>query len=216
MIKTQIEDGAGDGFRQKVFPDGSSLVSSRGVPPFGKPWPISPFSQSLASSTGATDMRVAGTLAAPIDFFISSSPDADRYITAISFLISDASAVLDEFGHIPALINGCLLLYNNQVRTSQIFLPLRSNLDFIRGAFGQPAFGSGQVAFQAVNGGVGSSEAYLPVFKFSDWMPDNGLKLDRGSNSRITLRVQDNTTGVDTFTAFVFGFDRFPDIIPVI
>lgn len=157
-------------------------------------------------------MRVAGTVAAPIDFFVAASSIADRYITAVSFLIEDGLAQLNEFGHISALTNGCLFLYFNKVRISQLFLPLRTNLDFIRGAFGQPAFGTGTAAFQATSAGLGSSIAYIPIFKFSDWMPMFGLKLDQGSNDRLTLRVQDDTSAVDTFSAFAFGFDRFPDV----
>ena len=207
MIMTRIVDGYGSGIQQRVFPNGSSLTISNGFPPFGELWPITPFVSLLKSSAGSSDMRVAGTAANPIEFFVNASTSADRFITAISFFISDAGANLNQFGAISALTNGCLLIYETPNTSTQVLPALKSNFDFLRMAFGQPSFGDNATAFQAVNA-VASSEAYIPVIKFSDWLPPFGLKLDINSGNRIVMKIQDNTTGVDAFDAIVFGFDR--------
>ena len=155
-------------------------------------------------------MRVAGTLAAPLEFFISASTSADRFITAISFLISDAGANLNQFGAITALTNGCLLLYHTPAATTQVLPALKSNFDFVRMALGQPSFGDASTVFQAANA-IAASEAYIPVIRFADWLPPFGLKLDINSGNRLIFQVRDNTTGIDAFDAIAFGFDRTPE-----
>lgn len=211
MIKTQQEDGFGSGVRQRIYPTGASYVTSNMIPPFGEPWPVVPFVQQLKNVSGSSDMRVNGSLASPVDFFVTASNSADRFITAISFIISDGSATLNEFGHIGTLPNGCLLLYETPSSVTQVLPALKTNMDFIRTALGQPSFGTGAAAFQATNGGSGDAEAYIPTLRFVDWLPPFGLKLDINSGNRIILRVRDNVSTVDTFDAIVFGFDRVPE-----
>ena len=215
MLKTQLEDGSGDGTRQTVFSDGSAYISSKGIPPYGKPWPIQPFVAKLTTAAGATDMRVAGTLAVPITFSIVASTLADRYITAVSFFIADDNPTLAQFGAITALTNGCLFSYETKAFSTQIVPTLKSNFDFVRSALIFPAFSSGSSNDAFKSGTVlGTAEAYTPVIKFSDWLPPFGLKLSRGSLDSISFLVRDNTTAIDGFDAIAYGFDRFPDIFP--
>ena len=212
MILTRLTDGAGNGFSQQVFKTGEAFVSSNNIPPFGEKWPVSPFVAQMATSAGLTDMRVVGTLAAPIEFFIPASEFADRYITAISFVIADDNPSLVQFGAIAALTNGCLLTYRTPDTVSKIFPPLTSNFDFVRMAHGLPSASSGNPNDVAKYGTViGVSEAYIPVVKFLDWLVPFGLKLDHRSANKISFQIRDDTTAVDRFDAIVFGFDRFPD-----
>ena len=168
---------------------------------------MSPFVSVLKNTLGSSDMRVVGTLSAPIEFSIPASTNADRFITAISFLISDAGANLNQFGALSALSNGCLLLYQTPASVTQVLPALKTNFDFIRMALGSPAFGNAGTAFQAVNA-VASAEAYIPVIHFSDWLPPFGLKLDINSGNKLVFQIRDDTTGVDAFDAIAFGFDR--------
>jgi len=82
---------------------------------------------------------------------------------------------------------------------------LKSNFDFVRLAGGKPSFGDGAGAFRAGNM-FGTSEGYLPCVDFDEifnlqW----GLRLRKGTNDRIVLRVRDDVTGIDAFNAQCYG-----------
>lgn len=157
-------------------------------------------------------MRVAASSASPVDFFISASTSADRFITAVSIVIADDNPTLVQFGAIAALTNGCLLNYETPSKVTRVLPALKSNFDFVRMALGSPAFSSGNPndAFKAGTV-LGTAEAYIPVIRFADWLPPFGLKLDINSGNRLIFRIQDNTSAVDKFDAIVFGFDRVPE-----
>lgn len=142
------------------------------------------------------------------NFWIPADVDNDRYITAISFLIADAGASLNEFGAIAALTTGCVLEYNRIGEVVTIHDNLRSNWDFIRLCLGTPAFGATTNAFIASNV-FGSSEGVIPVFNFATIIPPHGLKLERGTAHELILRVKDNTSAIDAFNAVAYGFERF-------
>lgn len=152
-------------------------------------------------------MRVVGSAVAPVPFFVQATTGADRYITQLSFLISDALATLNEFGHIAALINGCTLTYLKVGKTITIHDALKTNFDFVRLCMGRPAFGNTTNAFIAGNVS-GTSEGVIPVLDFTKILPPFGLKLDAGSVQQLILTVRDNTTGVDAFNAIAYGVDR--------
>lgn len=184
------------------------------------PHPVLPFVQFMTDdglSSGSEDMQQAGTLAAPVEFWIPASSTADRWITSISFEIADQNATLNLFGTVAALTNGCRLYYDHPSGEIDIAgvdgvaggTALQSNWDFVRLCDGQPAFGTTTSAFRASNVS-GNSEGYIPILDLKTWMPPFGFKLDKGSNQRLVLEVRDTTTGVDSFNAFVKGFDRLP------
>lgn len=211
MIKNQQVDGFGSGIQQRIFPTGAAYVTSSMIPPFGEPWPVQPFVQSLTSSSGSTDMRVVGTLAAPIEFVINASTSADRFITALSFAISDDNPQLNQFGALTALTNGCLLLYKTPNSTVQVLPSLKTNFDFVRMGFGSPSIGADATAFRAGSAFGTNSEVYTPTIRFVDWLPPFGLKLDINSGNQLVFQVRDTTTGIDAFNAIAFGFDRVPE-----
>jgi len=206
----RLVDGTGTGQHQLVAPSGAAFVVADTVPAYGIDSPSAPFVQHLTSDSGSNDMRVVGTTADPVRFYIRASKTADRYITALSFVIADVGMSLNEFGAIVALTNGCRLSFRNNLRTAQFVVELRSNFDFVRLCLGTPAFGNAANAFQATNA-VGASEAYMPVLTLFDQAPPHGFRLAAGSNDFVVFEVRDNTTGVDAFNCIAFGHDRFPD-----
>jgi hypothetical protein len=210
-IPSRLVDGTGTGQAQKVLPNGAAFTAVDTVPAYGVQTPSAPFVQSLESVSGSSDMRVVGSTAAPISFYLRASKVADRYITALSFLIADVGMSLTEFGGIPALTNGCRIVYRNNLRTTQFVVELRSNFDFVRLCLGHPAFGNAANAFQVTNA-IGASEAYFPVLKLSEQAPPNGFRLVAGSNDYIEFQIRDDTTAVDAFNCIALGFDRFPDV----
>lgn len=210
-IKTRILDGLGRGTEARVE-DQALLVSQYTCPPL-IPQKNRIFRQYMTDDglpTGDEDMRVNAALATPIQFWIPADDEDDRYIAAISFIIADAGANLNEFGDIAALANGCRLFYDSQEQEVEIHGTLTSNWDFVRLCLGQPPFADGVPggAFRATNV-VGNSEGYIPVLYLKDLMWPYGVKLDRGTNQRLVLEVRDDTRAVDGFDAIAYGFDRF-------
>lgn len=193
--------------------DNALVTMEQGYPPFGSSKTFI-FRQNMTTNgaaTGPSDMRVAGTLATPVKFYVPASVTDDRYITAVSFVLAGAGAGLDGFSAVPALINGCRFYYERQRGERNIHDALKTNFDFVRMCLGAPAFGDSAAAFRATNV-VGTSEAYIPVLYLSHIIPPYGIKLDAGSNQRLVLEVRDTltSTSITGFNAICYGFDREP------
>ena len=189
-----------------IFEDGMQVVTQFTCPPL-LPQKNKFFRQYLKTAAGSYDMQVDGSTT-NVDFFISASDVNDRYITTVSFEIADVGAKLNEFGAIAALTNGCVFEYHRSGEVVVIHEALKTNWDFVRLSLGTPAFGRTTASFIASNVS-GNSEGVIPVVDFARLMPPYGIKLDRGTLQRLTLRVRDNTTGVDSFNAIAYGFERF-------
>lgn len=197
----------------KIDKHGNALVTIDVDPPIHRSKTV-PFRQFLTidgAVDGAFDMRAAGTLADPIDYYIEAHQTRDRYITQLSFEISDAGATLDKFGTIAALTNGCRLFFKHHIAGEIDLHPaLKSNWDFIRLCAGNPAFGSGADTFRAKNVS-GTAEGYIPILDLKTFGPGLGIKLDFNTRQRLSLQVRDTTTGVDSFNVIAYGFERLPD-----
>lgn len=165
------------------------------------------YREYLKSADDSEDMKVDGS-SSSVDFYIEAENDHDIYINNISFLISDASAALNEFGNIGELTNGCKLSYDDLSGENVIAESLKINFDFVRLCAGDPAYGDGATAFRA-NNVVGTSEAYFPTLKVADvfGMPF-GIRIRAGSTQRLTLTVNDDVSGVDAFNVIAYGFKR--------
>ncbi|MDP3354163.1 MAG: hypothetical protein Q8S44_10545 [Flavobacteriaceae bacterium] len=208
MLDLRIIDGTGTERRAIVDDQSGLVVSVNTSPPIGVQ-KNKIFRGYLTSSAGATDMRVNGSVT-NVDFSISASNTADRYITQLSFIIADAGASLNTFGNLAALTNGCFLYYNRLGEIVTIHNALKSNWDFVRLCSGQPAFGATTNAFIASNV-FGLSEGVIPVLDLTKMLPPYGIKLDQSSTQTITLTVRDNCTGVDQFDCIAYGFDRLAE-----
>jgi hypothetical protein len=210
-VNAYIKDATGGGHGACVFEDQSLSTSVTPYPPLGVEKKII-FRQYMTTDgtpTGDNDMQQVGTADSPVDFYITGTSDADRYITSLSFEIADASATLNKFGNITALTNGCQLFYEHPTLGDiTIHDQLQSNWDFVRLCLGQPGFGDAANAFKA-NNVAGTSEGYIPVLDLKTFLPPYGIKLDMGTNQKLVLRVRDDTTGVDAFDCIAYGFDRY-------
>jgi len=207
-IKSFITDPATG--NQAIIQDESLTVTVFPSPPLMQQ-KIKIFRQYLTddgTTTGSHDMQVVASLSSPQDFWIQADENNDRYITAVSFMITDAGATLNKFGNINALTNGCVFEYDTSTDVVTIHGELKSNWDFVRLCLGVPSFGDAASAFKATNV-IGSDEAFIPVFNFISILPPYGIKLDRGTTHKLVLRIRDDTTGVDAFDAIAYGFERF-------
>ena len=210
-IRTNIEDGSGNGYLAKVSPEGFLFTQEAPYPPASEETKITVYREFLTLNNDGTtnDMRVNGSTT-PQQFFITAEPDFDVYITTVSFLIADAGASLNEFGGISALANGCRFFYEDNNGEINVGTSLISNFEFVRLCQGNPSFGGGSSAFLA-NNVVGTSEAFIPVFDFRNFGFKWGLKLAAGSQNRLVLEVNDNVTAIDAFNAVAYGFRRVLD-----
>jgi hypothetical protein len=209
MINTKINNGKGKPYALQVYEEGTIGVVVHQHPPINEQLFSLPFQQfftDTGDSGGSNDMRVAGSLAAPIVFQINAQEDKDIYIKTISFEIADASATLSKFGNLAALANGVKLSwFTSAFGNIDMSTSLKTNWDFIRLCGGNPAFGDATNAFRASNVS-GSSEGYIPfldvgkVFGLS-----YGMQLRKGSTDKLIIEIKDSTTGVEAFNAIAYG-----------
>lgn len=161
-----------------------------------------PFRQYFQTAAGSNNMVVTTTT----EFSITADQTRDIYVKSASVLLADAGANLAEFGALTALTNGVKLEWiTTDFGTSVIHEGIKDNLEFIRLAGGQPAFGTGSSAFLADISG-GGADAYLPFIDFTmlfgkPW----GIRLRAGTRDRLTWTVQDNLTGITTFNIIGYG-----------
>lgn len=211
-VRFNITDGKGSGKSATVESDGSLLTTSLAIPPVDFESVIRPFRQYITSdgtACGSTDMRVNGSTNS-VEFFITAPSDGDRYVDTISIAIADAGAALNQFGNIGALANGVEIFYeDNTLGDVTLADGLVSNFEFARFvAGGVHAIGAGTTSYRA-NNVQGNSEGFLFYLDISTvfnipW----GIRLKKGSNLRLVVRINDNVSGVDKFDMIAYGFDR--------
>lgn len=213
MIYTGLKDGVEGSVPAQVLSDHSQLVTLAPYPPFIEQ-KIVPFRQFLTddgTSSGSTDMLVAGSAAAPLDFYVETHAERDRYITTLSFVLSDTGNFeQNEFANTgSALSNGCQLFYDHE-RFGRIDLhdAIVTNFDLTRLGFAEPAFGQTGNTFRVTNA-VGTGESMLPFVDLRRIMPPFGIKLDKGMDQRLTFRIRDDlSSGIVAFNCIAYGFDR--------
>lgn len=153
------------------------------------------FSEYLKDSAGSSQMAITtGTLAAPVEFYISADATYDLLITELSFVVAGASAALNEFGTGTALTNGCRLYYQDSVLGDiQINPIVYSNFDLVRFSSFNPSFGDGTTAFTAQNA-IGTDEIYPAVVDLTRKMPNGkGILLKKNSKNKLVMQIRDNT-----------------------
>ena len=211
-LKTNVVDA----FNKKsarVQDEGALEVIASNIPVFGEKQKRIEYRDFFRDVNGSEVMGVNGSLASPIDFVINANnTNADRYISTISFEIVDAGATLNQFGNIGVLTNGVQLIYSNPEAPNGLVSidieGLKTNWDFVRLCQGNPPFGSGTSAFRASNV-IGNSEGFIPILDIPKaFGVANGIRLRANTTDQIIIRVRDNLTGVDRFTAIGTGFDR--------
>ena len=207
-LKTYIGDSLGSGQELRVSAEGAVGVEIHPHPPLLDTTPIAPFRQFFTDTGfdgGDEDMRVDGSTTNQ-EFCVKAAQDVDIYIKSISVVISDSGAVLNEFGNIGALTNGCRLLWiTDDLGTTVVGDDLISNFEFLRVSGFQPAFGDGLNAFRASNVS-GTSEGYIPVIDLGEAFGSAwGLRLRKGSNDKMCFIIRDDVQGVDRFEAYASG-----------
>jgi hypothetical protein len=202
---TRIIDSWGTKVGARVSKEGQLNVVAHPHPPQGEQISAAPVREFFTTAAGSSDMKVNGATT-NVEFLIEADPVRDKYIKIISWVIADASAVLNKFGNITALTNGCVLEWKtNDEGTLVISDQLTSNFEFIRLCAGTPSFGDGAGAFRAGNV-FSTSEGYIPVLDIAKvfGLPF-GFRLRAGSSDVLKFTIRDDVSGVDQFDAIVYG-----------
>jgi len=215
-LLSKIIDGTGSKSAAKVTVNNELLVTTGlGIPPFGLTQRVVPFRQHLTTNgeaTGTSSMLVNGS-STNVEYYVQANSTNDRYVSVMQFLIADTVMTLNKFGGITALTNGCQLFYSSKLTGVQyLHLALKSNFDFIRLSRGNPSFGGGAADAFLAGDVIGNSDAYIPNIDISQIIPPYGLKLDAGSDQKLTFKIRDNVSTIDAFDCIVSGFERLPDL----
>lgn len=191
---------------------GALLTSSEGTPPQGLTQKSIIYRDFFKDVAGSEDLVVNGSVT-PVEFTILAPEDSDtdRYISALSFELVDGSMTLgSNFGGLSPLTNGLNLEYTNSLAEGNIVSldlnGINTNFDLVRLCLGNPPFGTGNDAFQA-GGFPGNTSAFIPVLEFSKYGFPNGILLKGGTKQNITIRVNDDLTGISTFNCVASGLD---------
>jgi len=230
--KTYIVDGKGSGINAEVTPGGYLKTQSSPYPAQDDRDLTFVFRQFLTlNGDGTTNSMLVDGSTTSQRFYIQGEQNDDIYISSLSFLVQGAGIVLgDDFaGSGAALTNGCRLYYEDNNGEVDIATALQTNFDFIRLCQGQPAFNNGDTATAtgpfiapSIAGGGGgkggtAADAIIPILNIKDvfGLPF-GIKLQRETNHKLVLEVNDNITagavGTDAaFNIIAYGFKKKPE-----
>ena len=97
------------------------------------------------------------------------------------------------------------MYYQNALETVYAHEALKTNWDFVRMSLNRTP----EPEMKVQKDIEGKVDAYVPVIDFTKIMPPNGIKLDAGANEKFAIVVRDDISGIDSFNAAAYGFERF-------
>lgn len=201
-LRTTLEGADGRGL--DVDDEGALYAIIHPHPPRAEVEIALPFREFFINGE-ASDMTVNGAVTNQT-FSISANHDHDIYIKTISVAIGDAGSRLNLFGAITALTNGVYFVHiAGDSGTTVLHDGIKTNLEFMRMALGEPSVGDGTTAFRADISGNGA-DTYLPSIDFYKtfglpW----GVRLRKGSEDRLSFVIRDDVSGIDQFDAIGYG-----------
>ncbi len=162
------------------------------------------------------DLRVAGTLADPIDAYISAESGADIYINTISILITDSDVgggiALNEFGGISGgLVNGMVPFFQNKgEKLAFADRPLFTNFDFVRIGTLSPHLGEDDMSYRIRAAKNALDYSYLAIWDVTRLSPYGlGLRLSANTKQRLGIEIRDDITSLSGFEILATGYRRF-------
>lgn len=202
MLKTQIVNESGQ--RLNIDNEGNLNVVAHKRPPLIQDTTLLPLREYFTDN-GSRDMDVDGSVNS-VDFSIDANAETQISVKSMFISIVDAGASLSEFGNLPALTNGVDFIWQSQDFGEIVIAnELKSNFDFVAFGGGNPAFGSAASSFIASNV-IGQEEAVIVFVDFQKLFGfEYGIPLRKGTKDKLLFRVNDDTSGVTSFTAIGYG-----------
>jgi hypothetical protein len=207
MFDFRLWDGAGKKKSAGVTDDQEVCVIPTSYPPLTRQ-KVQPFRQYLTddgTAAGSNDMAVDGS-STNVDFYVPASPTDDRYITSLNFLVAyGASGKPYLWADGAELTNGTRLFYDHHHSEIDIHDGIKTNQDLFRLSFSPIPVGWEIRHVNDLN-----DYGYFISMDLTRMGLPFGIKLDAGSNQKLTCTVRDNAgTDADTFNVICYGFDRF-------
>lgn len=208
MLDSKIVDGGGTN-KSAFVRDHALLTTTLAYPPFGTQL-TRPFKQYMTvdgTSSGSNDMGVNGSVT-NIDFYVKADIEKDRYITQLNYIIGyGGSAYLYNFvdGGSP-LTNGIRIFYTSVTGENDIESAIKKNSGMLRMCVDTFLANDWENRnFEGIN-----DYGYMGTVNLIKMVPPYGIKLDRGSNQKIVVRIRDNLSAtVDLLNFYAIGFERF-------
>lgn len=171
-----------------------------------------PFVRALAIDGGdITDLTVDGSINS-IDAFVKARSDGDLYIKVVNIIIEGAGNIaLEDFGNITGgLTNGIdTFIQNEDVKFAITQVPIFTNLDAIRIGTLNPAIGTDASAFRIKQTQGGGDTLYNPVWDLTKLSAGvEGVVLSANTNQKLGITINDDLTGLTSFTIIVLGYLR--------
>lgn len=216
--RTNIVDGTGQGYVARVDQFNTLWVRDFGIPPTSDPNnpagallfnDIQTVYREFLTRDGdgvTTDARVSGSLASPVNFYVSAEQNVDIYITSIAISVGASGQQLDDFGGTSGgLTNGLKFFYQGVNGDIIIGNNIKSCFDVVRLCQGNPAFTDPSAGpFIAANV-LGATEGLFQVLDLRKvfGLP-YGVRLNTGSVNKLVMQVRDIivTTGPTPTTFF--------------
>ena len=205
-IDAHIRDpNSGQGL--KVTAEGTMGVVYHDHPPVGDSVASLPYRDNFENAADSPFMMVLGSLAAPVDFTVEAVQGFDSYVKTISIEVTDTNPLGRLFGALPRLTNGVEFIHVTQAGGERVLTTFRSNFELIRlGGPSTPSWGSGTSSFLFPNAVAQNADSYLIAIDLAVSLGMTyGLKLEQGTTDKFIFRVQDDLTGLVSFTAIVSG-----------
>lgn len=206
-LPVDIKDGGGKDVSAAVTKDQELCTISASHPPLVRQ-KVRPFRQYLTvdgTPTGSNDMGVDGS-ATNVDFYIPASDNDDRYITSLSFIVGyGAAGQPNLWANGTALTNGSRLFYTDLSGEHDIHDAIKTNQDMFRLSFSLIP-----TAWEVRHVNANNDYGYFISCDLRNLGLQYGIKLDKGSNQKLIMRIRDNVgLDADSFNCIAYGFDRF-------
>lgn len=206
-VTAKIRNGQGDANLLKIGREGEVHVVEHAHPPINENIFVQPYRMRFTDVNGSEDMTVDGS-STSVDFSIRAEQDYDVFVKTIFVEIADGgNPALNKFGALSALANGVEWIYsNNEFGDYTLHEGIKTNKEFIRIGIDTHGIGTGVDAYLADTSGGGTEKAYLPIIDMAEMYGIRfGFRLRKGTNDKITFRINDNLSGLSVFDAIAYG-----------
>ena len=160
---------------------------------------------------GTTNLRVNG-LVSNVDAYVAANPDYDIHIMGVSFFINDTAVVANRFGNVTGLTQGFDMFAKESGDVTYLVKQVLTGGQLIVQTGATRAFGSGMDT-NVINNLTGTTDAQFAYLDLGEILPPEGLRIGRGTQDKLVVRIRDNLSQISASGAFnvrVFGFRKYP------
>jgi len=158
--------------------------------------------------SAGSNMNVDGSVTPQI-FYMDAQPDFDFHIMHFAIVLADLSVSHNLFGKLNPLVNGFSLRSIDEGVTSCIISNARTGGELIAQSGLTEPYGSEAKSWELTNWSDSGDDATTVAIPISRFMP-NGIRIGRGTTTKIEAEVKDDLTGLSLFEIIYFGYRNYP------